>query len=124
MKVELHQVDKYRQYVTEWQEVLCLQNWQIYVGQKKLADAYARTYTDCKGRVATIFINTSWDGLRPINDTELRSNALHECLHVLIADFYNEAQSRYTMEYDLDRTEESVVVQLASIILTLKSTRR
>lgn len=101
-----------------WRNTLGLMDWHFYFEHKKIKGAYAETRWDVRGRVLTIAFNTSWED-REVNKEELSECALHECMHVVLADYDCEAKARYANEFDMDRAHEAVVTRMAGVIMGL-----
>lgn len=116
MKTNKKDFDIFEKAVYSWQDYLGLLDWNIYVFHQKTDDTFATTATSIKGRAATICLNTNWNN-RPITESELKECALHECLHIMTAPLFCEAQARYANEFQLDVEEHSLVVRLTNIII-------
>lgn len=117
MKTTRQHFDKFQEYVGHWQKELGLVGWKIFFRHSKTNDAFAQTSTGSKASTAVITLCTSWPVEdRPLNDTELKNLALHECLHVLLDPLYNEAQARYADEFALDKAEETIVKTLEQVL--------
>lgn len=116
MKTTKQDYETFKKHSNYWLKKLGLVDWHVYFKHGKLPDAYAQTSYSVSSRTATMTFNTSWDEYRPINDSEIKKNALHEALHILTAPLFVEATSRYTTELDIEGAEHSIVYRLTNYI--------
>jgi hypothetical protein len=116
MKTTKQDFEKYKGFCEYWLRELGLTHWHVYYAHKKLDDCYARTSYQVSSGTATIEFNTSWDEYRAINDEELKSNALHEVLHLVTAPLLVEGEDRFSTQFNIDREEHAIVVRLTNYI--------
>lgn len=118
MKTTKEQYAEFKLYVSEWQQLLGLVDWHIYVFHKKIDDSFANCATSVSGAAATITLNTTWDN-REITSRELRECALHEVMHVVTAPLLSQATARFADEYDLEAAEHGLVTRMTNVISKL-----
>jgi hypothetical protein len=116
MKTTNKDFASFKDYCLYWQKELGLNDWHIYFKHTKLNNSFADCDCSPSGRGAMIQFSTSWED-REINDKELRECALHEVMHVVTADFANEARSRSADEYTLESAEHSIVTRMTNYIM-------
>lgn len=116
-KTTLKDFDTYQKLCLEWQKRLGLTNWALYFQRDDDRSSYGRTRWDIDGAVATITLSKEWDDFRSINDSELNRLALHEMLHVLLAEIVHVAESRYTNDGELSVVEHHVLRRIENVIL-------
>lgn len=111
-----HYLD-FQKYAKKWQEKLGVSNWAVYFYHRSLEDAYASTAWQMSGAVATMTFCTNWDNGRELNDAELERVALHEVLHLLMAELISQAEARYTMADSIEIAEHSIIRRLESVLV-------
>ena len=84
--------DKFEALVAKWQQLLGLQDWRIVRSPKRstsMAEVHKR---DVEARLACYRIGVSF-GAEEVSDYTLESCAVHELLHVLLAELLEVAKS-------------------------------
>jgi len=110
----------FMKYAKEWRVKLGLTNWAVYYAHGKTEGSYAETGWKTSAAVAAITLSTDWDDFNEPTLPELRRLALHEMLHVLMAQLISEAQDRYATQLAIETAEHSIIRQLEEVILTRK----
>jgi hypothetical protein len=107
------QVDAFDLYVKAWQEKLGLQDWRLERARRKSRHmAEVKIYH--KARLANYMVGDF--GGAVINAESLESTALHELLHVLLAELVNQAE--YGIEGEaLESAEHRVIHVLEKLLL-------
>ena len=98
--------------VYKWQQTLGLLDWSIYLAHEADSEGYGSCTPNNTGRVATITLNTEWDDMRPITPGSLDTVALHEMLHLLLADLTWLIECRYLTESDIMPAEHAAIRRL------------
>jgi len=100
------------------QVVLGLQGWKIYHAVKKLSGVYATTHSDALAKVATLELNAQWEDYpnNPPSAANIRGLALHEMLHVFLADLTGLAHSRFLDAGEIDEAEHRIVRTLEKLL--------
>ena len=118
MKVTDRDFKTFKQFCEEWAKVLNLGDWQIYFHRQPLKDSFAETSCIMAGRVATITLTSTWDNsIRPLSKDSLRKCALHECVHLALAEMRNLATARYITKDELTEREEATTVRFQHAII-------
>ncbi|PPG91553.1 hypothetical protein C5C39_06890 [Rathayibacter sp. AY1F3] len=107
----------FSKYVFEWQSKLALNDWRIYIRHLNDSDRYASCAWSIGDRIATISLSKRWDDIRDLNSRELHLAALHEVLHLLLAETMYYAESRYATEGGLDQSEHAVIKRLENVLI-------
>lgn len=95
-----------------WLKELGLLHWSVFFEHEKMESRYAGIQYRINGRVATLALNTEWDGItfeKSAIPSKLRESAIHECLHLLLADLCEHANSRSYSQELMERDEERVI---------------
>lgn len=116
MKTTKRDFETFRAACLEWRKMLGLTEWTLYFAHDKLEGVYAQTCWNVESGIATITLSSTWDKYRPVNSEELGSVALHEVLHVLLAPFCDEAESRYATQKRLDAAEHAIIRRLETVL--------
>ena len=103
-----------------WQHHFGLFDFHIHYYYEKLDDAgdMARARADAEDRTVAIGLNNKW--LVPVTDEEIQRVALHEMMHVLLADLSEAAEQRTISERELKIANEAVVLRLERILKLFK----
>ena len=115
--VTIKEAEQFAKYVFEYQEKLQLANWDIFVTCKKLRsrNIEGETSADARDRCATIRINKYM-----YSKPNYQLLALHEILHVFLANTYYIGQCRYATQDELYTAHEDDVTKLANILIKEK----
>lgn len=97
----------------EWQARLGLQEWTISFKKAEMDDAEACIDSNPESRTALVTINSRPFHLK--DDSDIEETALHEVLHLLLADLSHAAVDRYTDRETLVRVEEALVNRLTKL---------
>lgn len=116
MKTTKQDFINFQRYAKEWQQQLGLLEWSLYFEHADIADVYARTSWSTNDMLATIQLARNWDDMRLKTDAEIRSLALHEILHVLMAPLVSQAEWRYASKDGVDSAEHSIVRRLENVL--------
>ena len=102
-----------------WQKQFGLFDYRVqYYHEKMKNTTDCATATTCKeDRTAAICLNTAW--VIPVTFAELQRVALHEVMHVLLADLTDVACQRCISETDVKVANEGAVVRLENGISDL-----
>lgn len=114
-------LDYYRERIRYWVQFFGLLEWELTVTMESLGVSSngptcatrLRYWVD--SRLATIILNSNW--VNEVKDEryvldELNRWALHETLHLVLANFSEEATKRFAREDVLNREEEAIVMRL------------
>lgn len=104
-------------YLLAWQDRLGLQDWRVNRSKRKTASRanMAETKVYHRNRLANIFLGTDMGGA-PVTAETLESLALHELLHVFLAELVNQVE--YGIEGSaLDSAEHRVVHVLEKLLM-------
>ena len=103
-----------------WCEHLSLSGWKVYVLHEQLGEgSFANCGCDIQSRIATIRMNTLAD--IPVTSADLKHFSLHEVVHIVTADLWELAASRYVTPDELNRAEHDIVVRMTNLILATTS---
>jgi hypothetical protein len=99
-----------------WKNHFGLFDFHIHYYHEKFDDAadLARTLANSEDRTAAVAINNRW--LIPVTDEEIQRVALHEMMHVLLADLSEAAEQRIISERELKIVIEAAVLRLERIL--------
>jgi len=99
----------------KWQEKFGLTGWQVYF-KKDLIDGCFADISFCHGlQVATVRLNDKLpDKDKPFRD--IKKDARHEALHLLLARLEGNAKFRYASENEITESIEELVVKLEGLI--------
>ena len=117
-KLTISQFDLFVAECERIQPILGLQGWKIYYASLKMDGTYARTLSDAHEKIATIKLNPEWDdyGGNTPSPANLKKTALHEMLHVFMADLTGLAHSRYIDAGEIDEAEHRIVRTLDKLL--------
>lgn len=107
----------FKGYCDVWLKKLGLNRWAVYYYHEEIEEAYAQTVWNINGMCASIRLSTHWDEGRELNNKTLEQLALHEVLHVLLAELINHAEDRYTKDGDIQAAEHAIIRQLENTLL-------
>lgn len=104
------QQEEFARYIVKWQRMLNLDDWRIEKGTKR-SKAMAEVSVSYADRLATYRIGTF--GSTAITPESLETTALHELLHVLLADL------NHCADADKEAAEHRVVNTLEKLLMRL-----
>lgn len=108
---------RYWQYLFGWQRKLGLQGWRIVKSPIEAKGSMAemakwnRTQRQVSAR-----LGTNWKAT-PVTPINLERTAVHELLHVLLADVIALAKDPSTSQEDLDNAEHAVINTLETLLV-------
>jgi len=86
------QFARFRAAAEHWIEVFGLFDWDLEFLHEKLENKYASVHYDYATRKASLVLSTSF-GKWPITEERIQDSALHEVLHLLLADLSGFAEA-------------------------------
>lgn len=118
MKVTSKQFAFFKRCCKQYIELFALGNWEVAYKLETLEGNRSELIWRLSSYMATILLNDTWTGIvRPLCNKELRSCALHEVTHLLLARVSSNARSRYIQEAELIESEEEVVRRVVAAFL-------
>ncbi len=106
---------QFDQAVQHWQQKLNLADWRIARGDGNAKGAMASVSFNCQARLAT-YRTGDW-GNDPMDDYTIRATALHEVLHVLLAELLWLKANQPEAEPLLESAEHRVVNTLEKLLM-------
>lgn len=109
----------FKKEVSYWVKRLGLTDWEIYYGfDDKDKDSFATVNWRYKARKATIFLHKNWDVPNVNIDIErqIKTSALHEVLHILLARLNGLANDRTLDEIEYDSEEHGVINTIINLL--------
>ena len=107
----------FKEFVAEAKRIVALlglTDWRIFFQHIHLKERAAHCVYQVSSRHATIALSTELNDLENYN---MKTLAIHETTHLLLADFYHLAVSRMGVsEEDFDRAEHAIVRRLEDIL--------
>jgi hypothetical protein len=126
MRTSAKDFEKFKRYCAEWAALFGLSDWNIdYAHKNKNIDGneyYAVCQAGHGKRHAWIFLSTEWRGV-DITEQKLKTVALHEIIHVLIAALEDAAFERFVSREEFESAREEVTVRLENVIFKLAADR-
>jgi hypothetical protein len=114
-KITLKQLEEFKKWVYHYQKEFGLSDWKIYVDKFKLNNEFAHNHYNNEGRVSNISIAEELDD-EVAQYIDPRGSAKHETIHLILADLYDLAKSRFTTQEQINIVEESIVRRLEKLI--------
>lgn len=113
------QVELFAKFLREWQDRLALGDWRVEPSRKKpLTNALADMHSEPEHRLASWRLGVDWKGVE-ITPEALESTAIHELLHVLLAELIDAAKNSATPTELLNSIEHGVIIVLERLLLQL-----
>jgi hypothetical protein len=106
---------KFAVYVADWQTKLNLNDWRIHQGSKPARGAMADMSIDVTSRLAVWRLGKHF-GTELVTDQSLEATALHEVLHVLIADFALAVETKAADEV-IESAEHRIINTLERLLV-------
>jgi len=101
---------------TKWQKLFGLTGYKVYFKHEPLEKGFAEIAIGLGVMVATVQLNSNLpDKDKPFKD--IKRDAKHEALHLLIGRLENNGKYRYSTEAEIDEAAEELVVKLEDLIL-------
>lgn len=118
MKVTNKQFAFFKMCCKQYIDLFALGNWEVGYKLETLEGNRAECRWKLNGYVATIFLNDTWTGsVGRLSNKQLRSCALHEVTHLLLARLLSNAGARFIQESDLLESTEEVVMRVTRAFL-------
>lgn len=114
-KLTKSEYDKFKRYFNYYVDLFGLRDWDFHFTRDSQGDqeAFAAVRCDTYSRQCVVYLCSEYPEEMHSN-TILDEVALHEALHVVIADFTEAAMSRGATEDSLKVMNERLVVQLCN----------
>jgi len=99
-------------------DLLELNNWEVYFTHTDLVDEFAGIDFNSNDMVATLYLSTNWGtGINnTVTNAAIKSSALHEVIHLLLASLVGLALDRFSTRQEIDRETETMVNKLITIL--------
>lgn len=116
-------VEAFAGYIKKWQRLLNLDDWRIHKGRGHARGAMADMQIDAGARLATWRLGKHF-GTEPVTEQTLEATAVHELLHVLLADLESAFEGKAAPEiveaagHRVINTLERLLVPMTSQIAT------
>lgn len=117
MKTTKQHYEDFKRYSLDWQKKLGLLDWEIGFRHEPIKHAYARTRWKMSAAFATVSFCTNWESELELSQANIQKTALHEMLHLLLAQMVCEAEDRYTNQTAIDIAEHRIIRTLESVFL-------
>lgn len=118
MKTTQKHFELFKSECRKWIDLLELNNFETCFSHRKIdSECYAECHSNASDYVATITLNTFWDGeIRKLNDEEIRITARHEAIHLLLSRLSGCGHDRDSSHNDIREAEEETVRKLLHFI--------
>ena len=104
----------FQKYFKQYQQRFGLTGYQVYFKYEPI-DGFASILVTQRNMVATVKLNSNLgDKDKPHKD--IKADAKHEALHLLLSRLENRAYSRFPSEDDIDESLEEVIIKLEGLI--------
>jgi len=104
----------------DWQKKLLLDSWKIYFVHGTVDDEESRAsiVRSHEAHQVTIYFCKDWvrANLEPKTKKSIRDCAVHEIMHLLLADLAELAKQRFVTDNELWSAEEALVQKLVKIL--------
>lgn len=114
------QEEEFDGFMQKWQRLLNLGDWRIERAKTKTTTRMAKVWIYYEDRLASFA--TGDFGSMAITAQSLESTAAHECLHILVAELTNTANTEATADVQM-AAEHRVVVTLEKLLCDLIAQR-
>jgi len=119
MKLTQQDFELFQYECEKWLKRLGLQSWKVYFGFADTGDSLATCATNYKGRNSTISLNKNqkfdkeiiWD-----KEKNIKANALHECLELLLSPLRALASDRGWDETEYEKEHHSIIRTLENLL--------
>lgn len=112
MKTTAAHFEVFRRECLRWHSMLGLTDWQVTFTHKPVKDRLARCVYYFRSRRANVILSTRWDG-EPVTAESLSRIALHEVLHLALADLVAFANAAVA-ESRVDEAEHAAIQRLCA----------
>lgn len=119
MKTTEKHLEVFREEFLKTITLLGVTGWEIYFTYTDDKDVYARVGTDSVSHVATAMLCKEWDDLDGnylLTDEHIRSKAIHEACHVLVARLNSLAEARFKTEDEVNQAEHELVRRIEALV--------
>ena len=100
----------------KWQQKFGLTGYKVYFKHEEIDGAFADITTDLNGMASTVRLNSKLpDKDKPQQD--IKMNARHEALHLLISRLEMNGKYRYASEGEINESAEELVRKLEGLII-------
>jgi hypothetical protein len=109
--------DKFEAYMLEWQDKLNLKDWRIVRSSKRASGAMAKVMKrHVEDRLASYRIGVDF-GSEEVSNHTLESTAVHELLHILLAELLEVAEAPGHTQEQLMSAEHRVVNTIEKLLV-------
>lgn len=126
MKTSKRDFESFQRYCHLWADRFGLLDWQIrYEHRSHNRDGrkfFATTDAHPHSRLAVVALSVSWPGLT-VTAERLDSTALHEILHIVLAEMEEVAWERFVSEAEYNAAREISIVRLENAIFRMRVKR-
>ena len=115
MKVSQKQFEAFKESFCKWQNLLNMNDWQIYFVMKDAGDCFARVKYDTVARVATAILNANvyGDDIKLLDPVK---HGKHEAMHLFLSSLTGYADERFVSKEEINKENERLVVLLVKLI--------
>ena len=107
----------FKKWCEHYRKLLGIMNWDFKYKHELLdEDNQASVNTNYVGKMATIWLNKKYS----LRQSDLRNTALHEIIHVFLAESICISSSRFITQEELDSQHEKDVIHLTRVIRELE----
>ena len=122
MKVTEEHLEYFSQCCDEFIELFGLKDWNIHCSMADTCNI-AETVRNVRGHIASVFLCKEWDDtVVALDRPRLRSSALHEICHVVLARMSYYGKDRFPAQDAQDEAEEAAIRRIVNAFLGKKST--
>ncbi len=107
--------DGFKREFQRYQSLFGLNDWKVYFQHGPSEEYFASLEISFTDRVATAFINTDLAG-KDLPHRDVRGNAKHEALHLLLAAVEGHARARYATPNAITEAIEAAVRRLETLV--------
>uniref|UniRef100_A0A6H1ZV90 Peptidase n=1 Tax=viral metagenome TaxID=1070528 RepID=A0A6H1ZV90_9ZZZZ len=111
--------EEFKEAFTEYQKRFGLNGYKVYFKYESVEGSFATIIVNQRDMVATVTLNSNVPK-KDIPFRDIKGNAKHEAIHLLIWKLYDRAKSRYVLEDELYEVNEELVRKLEGLIGDLK----
>lgn len=102
-------------YLGKWQTKLNLHDWRVCHGDKPARGAMADMQIDVAARLAVWRLGKTF-GAEPVTDQALEATAVHELLHVMLAEYTTLVESKATADL-IESAEHRIINTLERLLV-------
>lgn len=116
IKTKKEHFEYFKERCQYWIKQLKLDNWDIDILHRQIADCYGQSSVNAKDYVGSIKLNKNWGHTKELNNDNLDLIAKHEVCHFLVGRFSWLASERFLNEEELEASEEELINKLTSLL--------